>query len=772
MRPAALYGVVALLGMLPAAAKPCSPQIIVVTPSSDRLMWQSGCGMTVIEPWNAAAIHVQHLPAGAPAPMSSLAVTGVRQKTSFDVMQTTQEVVASTSELRIVASKADGKIRFERPDGTVLVGEDAEQSEISSRPDGLYRLTTSFFSAGTHYYGLGQHPTGIFNRFRTGVHLQQANGWTGLPFLLTDRGWGLLWDNASVSDVSLGLPQTGGDLRFSSEAGQAVEYYVVAGKSADDVIAGYRRLTGAAPLLPRWAWGFWQSFEHYATADELVGVAKRYRDMNVPINAVIQDWQYWQSGQWGAHRFDPARYPDPAKMVADIHALNMHAIVSVWARFDQDTDNRAELDKAGALFPERYRNVYPEGFGRWYDPFGVGRSLYWKQIARTLGQNGFDGWWLDASEAELGGVWGQMRDVTTAAGPGALVYNAYPLMHTAGVYEGARRDFPGKRPVILTRSAWAGQQRNAAISWSGDISGDWETFRRQIPAGLNFVSSGIPYWNTDIGGFFGGDPADPAYRELFVRWFQYGAFTPMFRVHGTGKPKEFWRFDASTQEILRQYDELRYRLLPYIYSVSWAVTDRGGSMMRPVFFDFSDDSRTLDLSDQFLFGPNLMVAPVTQAGADVRTVYLPGKSPWYDFWTGQTYVGVVAAQAPLTRMPLYVRAGTILPLGPVTPYADAKTGAPIELRIYRGADGHFILYDDSGDGLGYERGQRAEVEIVWNDATATLQFSDRKGTFPGMARKRTFDVVLVDADHGASVAMGAAQRRVVYRGKRLSVPLR
>ena len=770
-----VLGVRIALGVLcaiPGMAAPCSPAVTGVAPVKNAVVFTSGCGTTLIEPWSDTVVRVRHLPANAPEPRPSLIVNGKKAPAHLVVSETGGDIVAALPNLRIVVHKQDGRVTLSKPDGSApFLSENGSSAEAAA--SGLYRIVQSFgvpFGAGLHYYGLGQHPAGGLDWQKQLVHLQQANGDTGLPFLLTSGGWAILWDNASVTDVSVQRPAEGGNLQFSSEAAQAIDYYLVTGPDPDTIIAGYRALTGTTPMLPRWAFGFWQSYEHYATQDEIVGVAKNYRDLGLPIDGIIQDWQYWKTGQWGEHEFDPSRYPDPKKMVADIHALHIHTIISVWPRFDENTKNRAELDAAGALFPNTYRNVYPPGFGRWYDPFGKGRDLYWNQISRTLGQDGFDGWWLDASEAELGGEWGQMRDVTTAAGPGALVYNAYPLFHTTGVFEGHRHDFPNRRPVILTRSAWAGQQRNAAISWSGDIHGDWETFRRQIPAGLNFVSAGIPYWNTDIGGFFAGDPADPAYAELFTRWFEWGAFTPMFRVHGTGKSKELWRFPADIQPILKRYDVLRYRLIPTIYSLAWNVTSNSGTMMRPLVFDFQSDPDALDIGDEYMFGP-LLVAPVTRKGANDRIVYLPGTTTWYDFWSGRTFKGKsnIVAHAPLDTLPLYVRAGTILPLGPVEPYAEAQTGKPLEIRVYRGADGQFTLYNDSGDGWGYEKGQRATITIAWNEASQTLTFGARRGKFPGMKPTREFHVVFVSEKNGAGDAESVISQSVAYKGRTLTV---
>lgn len=751
----------------PALAAPCSPAVTAVVPAKDSVTVTSACGTTLIEPWSNAIIRVRHLPAGAPEPRPSLIVNGKKAATVFAVTPSSTAVVAATPTLVVTVDKASGQIAFSRPGEKDPFVSDTRS--VTTPAKGFFAVTQSFavpWGKPIHYYGLGQHPAGGLDWQKQIVHLQQANGDTGLPMLTTSNGWGILWDNASVTDVSVQRPAEGGAVVFSSEAAEAIDYYLIAAGNADAIVAGYRNLTGAVPMLPRWAFGFWQSYEHYATQDEIVGVAKKYRALHLPIDGIIQDWQYWQDGQWGAHQFDPKRYPDPVKMVADIHALNLHTIISVWPRFDKGLANTAELDAAGALFPETYKNVYPPGFGRWYDPYGKGRDLYWNQISRSLGKDGFDGWWLDASEAELGGEWGQMRGVTTAKGPGALVYNAYPLFHTMGVYEGHRRDYPDRRPVILTRSAWAGQQRNGAISWSGDIHGDWETFRRQIPAGLNFVSAGLPWWNTDIGGFFAGDPADPAYAELFTRWFQWGAFTPMFRTHGTGKSKEMWNFPATTQAILAKYDRLRYRLLPTIYSLAWNVTANNGTMMRPLVFDFGSDPDALDIGDEYMFGP-FLVAPVTRKGADVRTVYLPGDTAWYDFWTGKRLAPkqTVAAAAPIGTLPLYVRAGTILVLGPAVEYAEAQTGKPLEIRIWRGADGHFTLYDDSGNGWGYEKGQHATIGFDWNDQTQTLTIGARQGKFPGMNPTREFRIVWEGAGDGEAKTF----RSVSYNGKKLAI---
>ncbi|MGA2916503.1 MAG: TIM-barrel domain-containing protein [Sedimentisphaerales bacterium] len=541
---------------------------------------------------------------------------------------------------------------------------------------------------------------------------------------------------------------------WSSEVGNAVDYYFMYGPAPDKVISAYRQLTGTVPMFAKWTWGFWQCKERYQNQKELLDILAEYHKRNIPLDGIIQDWQYWQTGQWGSHEFDSRRYPDPAGMVKTVHDANAHIIVSVWPRFDLETTHLAELEKAGAIYPPVYDNVYPKGQGKWYDPFNsAGRRLYWKQMNKKLGKLDFDGWWLDACEAELGGKWGQMRDLKTDAGPGAAVYNAYPLMHTSAVYQGQRADIPQKRVFILARSAFVGQQRNAAVTWSGDIQGTWDVFAAQIPAGLNFSVSGIPYWNTDIGGFFGGDPADPIYAELFTRWFQFGTFCPMFRVHGTGKGKEMWRFDETTKKILINYDQLRYHLLPYIYSVAWQVTSQDYTMMRPLVMDFQNDRQVYKIADQYMFGPAIMVCPVIKPGVSNRSVYLPAGSFWYDFWTGKSYIGgqTIDTTAPIETLPLFIRAGSIIPYGPMVQYAGEKPADPIELRIYPGADGQFTLYEDQGDNYNYEKGVYAETPICWDETSRQLTIGERKGKFPDMVKERIFRIVLVSPLTGIGI---------------------
>jgi alpha-D-xyloside xylohydrolase len=738
-------------------------------------------GRLKLRVFSPRVVEVVYAPGDSLPPAHSLAVIGQPAvRTSWKLAETKTEVSLRTKELTVRVNRATGAVGFDDAAGRPLLQEAADGGKSLTPAhvgniDTLRSRQEFALAADEAIYGLGQHAQGLMNYRGAAVHLQQRNPTeSAVPVLVSSRGYGILWDNPAVTEVDAGKSNPAG-LTWTSEAADAVDYYFLFGPELDTVIADYRDLTGAAPMFGKWAFGFWQCKERYASQRELLDVVGWYRTNHVPLDGIIQDWQYWTPNPWGSHQFDTNRYPDPVKLMQTLHAENVHAIISVWPKFDVDSPNANELRAAGALYSQVIPYVYPQGKGQWYDAFNpVARKIYWQQISRQLFADGLDGWWLDASEAELSGKWGEFRNFDTAAGPGAKVFNAYPLMHTTSIYAGQRAENSDQRVFILTRSAYAGQQRNAAVTWSGDIRGDWKTFARQIPAGLNFCLSGIPYWNTDTGGFFGGDPASAAYNELFTRWFQFSAFCPMFRVHGTDHPKEIWRFDDATQKILIRYDQLRYHLMPYIYSVSWRVTSGGYSMMRPLVMDFRDDPRVFNIADQYLFGPALLVNPVIKSNAVTRSVYLPAGAGWVDFWTGKNYSGgqTIAAASPIETLPLFVRAGSILPYGPAVEYAAEKAD-PIELRVYRGADGAFTLYEDEGDNYHYEKGAWATIPLQWNEKQQTLTIGKRQGKFPGMLKDRTFRIVWVAPDHGVGIESTAAADAVVsYHGTALKVSVR
>ena len=537
-------------------------------------------GVLVIEPWAPRIIHVTAFRNGAWKGAYNPSVIARPEKSDWRLQETKTNTIVSTSALQVRVDRASGAVSFLDAAGKVILEEGPGARSTPASPEGTQAVRQAFVAKGG-YFGLGQHPNNLMDYRGATVHLQQENRDVAVPLLVAQTGYGILWNNASVTDVGVADPANPSAVEFRSEGGGGIDYDFIYGPKLDDVVAGYRRLTGDAPMMARWTWGLFQSKEHYETQQEILDIAAKYRAIKAPLDAVVQDWQYWPQGQWGSHKFDPARFSDPAGMVKTLHDENVHIIISVWPRFDLGLKNLSELEATHAMLAPVYTNVYPKGVGRWYDAYSpAGRDIYWRQIMHNLGVLGFDGWWLDASEAELSGQWGEMRAQETAAGPGGVVYNAYPLLHTTAVAEGMRRDQPDKRVFILTRSAYSGQQRNGAITWSGDTQGKWDDFRHQVPQALNFTLSGVPYWSADIGGFFSGDPKTAEYSELFTRWYQFGVFNPMFRVHGTSFPKEIWQFPAETQKILLDYDRLRYRLLPYIYSLSWDVTHNGGTMMR------------------------------------------------------------------------------------------------------------------------------------------------------------------------------------------------
>ena len=705
--------------------------------NSDGVTLRLNSGTLKLRIFSARTVEVIYSAGDSLPDTKSLAVINPPRHTRWKLVETTNEICLRTDEITVGVNRVTGAVAFYDKNGQPILREKTDKGR-SLTPDevgGIQTLRCEQDFALTPdeaLYGLGQHQEGLMNYRGERVKLLQENREVAIPVLVSSRGYGILWDNPAVTEVDCGAGVKG-VMSWSSEAGDAIDYYFMYGPQLDSVIRDYRDLTGAAPMFGKWVWGFWQCKEHYATQQELLDVAAKYRAMNIPLDGVIQDWQYWTPHPWGSHEFDTNRYPDVAQMMRTLHAENVHLIISVWARFDPDCSNATELRSVGGLYSNVLANVYPKGKGQWYDPFSpAARRIYWEQISRNLFSLGIDGWWLDASEPELSGHWGEFRNYTTAAGSGAWVFNAYPLMHTTAVYQGQRAETSAKRVFILTRSAWAGQQRNAAVTWSGDISGHWNVFANQIPAGLNFVASGIPYWNTDIGGFFGGDPADPKYAELFTRWFQFGAFCPLFRVHGANHPKEMWRFNEATQKILIDYDELRYHLLPYIYSVSWMVTHDGYTMMRPLVFDFRADTNVFDIKDQFMFGPALMVCPVTKAGATNRKVYLPAGATWTDFWTGETYPGgqTMDTASPIETMPLFVRAGAIIPYGPRIQYA-MQSANPIELRVYPGADGAFTLYEDEGDNYNYQKGKYSTIPITWSRPARRSPSANARVNLPG-----------------------------------------
>ena len=633
------------------------------------------------------------------------------------------------------------------------------------------KVQTVFNSPATEaLFGLGQHQDSVMNFKGKNEHMLNANTQINIPLLVSSRGYGVFWDNYSTSDFAGGTSNNT-KYQYTSEAGDLVDYYFFYGPSIDQVIANYRITTGAAPMFGKWAYGLFQSKDHYASTSELLGVKDGYRNANIPVDVIVQDWQYWSPYVWGSHFMDESRYPDPAALVTQMHGANVHLMISIWPLYQTtgsprktgELDNFNALNAIGALLPTTTAN----GVYHFYDTFNaMARTLVYQQsYDRLIGKYGWDAIWADNTEPQSYPEGVNVHAANTALGKGALYINAYPLEHNRGLYEGWRTVGPNnKRAYILTRSAFAGQQRFGAAVWSGDINSDFGTYVKQLPGGLNYALSGMPYWTTDIGGYFGGSVnwSSAASNELFTRWFQFGAFCSMFRIHGQGA-RELYNgvWSATTKANLLTVDKLRYRLMPYIYSLAWRVTHDGYTIMRHLVFDYPSDTNVYSIADQFMFGPALLVNPVTTAGATTRSVYLPAGT-WYDFWTGSTTTGgsKMTVNAPLSQIPLFVRAGSILPMGPNIQYATQSVD-PLEIRIYPGQDASFTIYEDEGDTYNYEKGQYSLIPLTWSDSAKTLTIGARTGSYTGMPVSRTFDIVFVGANHGSGVDVTATPDQVV-----------
>ena len=584
-------------------------------------------------------------------------------------------------------------------------------------------------------------------------------------------------------------------LSLSSEVGDNIDYYFIKGGNADEVIHGYRELTGKAPIVPKWALGFWQSRERYRSQKELVDIVKEYRKRNIPLDNIVLDWQYWEDPKWGSHEFDASRFPEPKGMIDELHDdLKVNLMISVWPKFNKGTDNYEEMMKNGFLFTRNIEKGRKDWVGvgyesTFYDPFSVeAGKLFWNQIDKRLNVLGVDAWWLDATEPDMHSnlsLEERKKNMSpTALGPGAKYFNAYSLENSRSVYEGQRKSSPDKRVFILTRSAYAGQQRYGAVTWSGDIVSRWSDFKDQIAAGINFSLSGIPYWTMDIGGFaverrYENPTTEnlDEWRELNTRWFQYGAFCPVFRSHGQYPFREIFNIapeGSETYNSMIYYTKLRYRLMPYLYTLAGSSYFKDYTIMRGLVMDFSHDPKVYSIADQYMLGHSLLINPVTEYKSRSREVYLPASAGWYDFYSGQYYKGsqTIKADAPYGRMPLFVKAGSILPTGPEIQYVTEKQADPITLYVFTGADAAFTLYEDENVNYNYENGKYAEIPIDYNETSHTLTIDARTGSFSGMLEKRTFQIVVVNDSHPVGVGFAAQPLRTIqYDGKPVSVKL-
>ena len=649
-------------------------------------------------------------------------------------------------------------------------------------------------------YGLGTIQNGKMNRRGEHKRMEQSNLEDFQNVLQSVKGWGLYWENYSPTQFD----DDANGMTFTSEAGSGIDYYFMYGGSADGVIAQMRHLSGDVPMFPLWTYGFWQSKERYKSAAETESIVDQYRALQVPLDGIIQDWQYWGSNYlWNAMDFLSEEFTTGPQLIQNVHAKHAHFMISIWASFGPQTQQFRELNEKGLLLPiETWpqsglshiwppRMDYPSGV-KVYDAFSpVARDIYWKHLKR-LYDYGTDAWWMDSTDPDFfnpresdyahpvtGGTWRQLR-------------NAFPLETVRGVYQAQRREGENKRVFIMTRSAFAGQQHYGSNMWSGDVNSSWDMLRKQIPAGLSFSLTGDPNFNTDIGGFFcntyntrgpGSAPKNPQFQELYVRWMQYGLFCPVFRSHGADAPREIWQFGKKGEPVydaIEKQIRLRYRLIPYLYSTAWQVTSNNESYLRPLFSDFAQDRRVWDIADEFMFGRSILAAPIldpqyteekivrtdAMTGWDRKkesgdssqetvvdwtetktaSKYLPKGATWYDFWTNKAYKGgqTITLETTFDRVPMFVRAGSILPLGPEMQYVGEKSWDNLELRLYPGADGSFTLYEDEGDNYNYEKGYYATITFQWNDKSRQLTIGTRQGGYKGMILDRKFTIVLPD----------------------------
>ncbi len=859
----------------------------------------------------------------------------------LDIEDVGPDVILKTSKLIVKVSKKSGNVSYETIDNNNILKEKGtpEFTAVTFDGDSGYAVKQPFeLTPDEGVYGLGQHQYGYFNYRGKEVKLVQSNTDAVNPFLISTQNYGILWDNYSMTIFK----DSDEGASFWSDMGDNIDYYFVYGDNMDKVISGYRQLTGKAPMYGKHAYGYWQSKEHYDTQDELMTVARKYRKLKYPIDNMIQDWDYWDGfPNWSGMFFDKVLFPQPKEMCDELHAMNYKIIISIWPALGPKTPIYKDMDSKGFLIDR----VGWAGF-KYYDAYNpAGTKLYWEYLKKGIYSKGLDGWWIDSTEPDVVNAMTkeseeyEMKKLGSChIGSWARYLNSFSLVMTDGIYKYWREETDARRAYILTRSCYAGQQRNGATTWSGDIGANWEVYRNQISAGTNHCMAGIPYWTFDIGAFvlgaydgvFMNGGKDPAYQELYNRMFQLGAFTPIFRSHGSETPREIWEMGEFEESILK-FDNLRYRLMPYIYSLAWKVTNEDYTYMRGLPMDFTADKNTYDIDDQFMFGPAMMVCPVTdymyhtppqaseliapeyfqtkdgkqglfaqyykdnkyenlgletvdpnvdvlwytgrpeyvsdsmyairwqgklipkesgkhqfhmkcfdakriildgdtlpiaytsteqyteiinlEAGKaydiiietentstgaarmrlfwktpaifakegkepsnpKTKEVYLPKNETWYDFWTGKTYEGGQKAtfDAPKEKLPLLVRAGSIIPMGPFIQYTTEKPADPIELRVYAGADGSFELYEDENNNYNYEKGIYATINFSWDDTAKKLTIGKRQGEFPGMLKTRTIKVVLVDEGKGTDIDISKEFDAVVkYNGEEQVVELK
>ncbi|MBU3808634.1 MAG: DUF5110 domain-containing protein [Candidatus Phocaeicola faecipullorum] len=768
------------------------------------------------------SLRILKTPLGKTVEKKSLSVIAKPNKSEVRIATSdNNRIVMKSPVLTVTLNTENGIITYAKTDGSILLKENENSKPFTPMKDAdrdAYTVYQGFITDKEEgLYGLGQLQNGQMMQRNMSKLLIQGNIEDVSPIFQSTKGYGVFWDNYSATTYTDNENETS----FSSEVGDCIDYYFMYGGSADGVIAQVRALTGEVPMMPLWSYGFMQSKERYKSQEETVGVVKKYRELGIPLDCIIQDWQYWGHNYlWNAMDFRNPSFDNPKAMIDSIHGMNARMMISIWSSFGPATKPYRTLDKEGLLFnmetwPQSGiegwppNMEYPSGV-RVYDCYNPkARDIYWDYLNKGIFQLGMDGWWMDSTEPDHFNWQESDFNRQTYLGSYRSVRNAYPLMTVGGVYDHQRAETSDKRVIILTRSGFLGQQRYASNVWSGDVQSSWDMFRKQITAGLNFSLTGMPHWNSDLGGFFAGSyntngntsaTRNPMYQELYVRWLQFGVFCPMMRSHGADTPREFFWYGKAGEPV---YDalvdavKLRYSLLPYIYSTAWEVSHRQSTFMRALYMDFLNDKNTWKIGNEYMFGKAFLVAPVLHSqytpeqkqnilkeneGWNKTTnnqvnlslnvdftqskemeVYLPSGNKWYNYWTNEDFDGgqKLKIKTSLDRIPLFVRAGSIIPIGPDVQYTNEKKWDNLIINVYPGADGTFTLYEDEGDNYNYESGAYTEIQMKWNDKKRILTIDARKGEYNGMLTKRNFTIRTADGK----------EKIITYSGKKINVKI-
>ena len=790
--------------------------------TKNKVQLNAGGNQMQVSFYSPTIVRVQKCPAQRIMPTTQSEVVIMQPKDDFDVIikESNAAIRMSSTALTVIIDKRTGLVQYKGADGKKLLNEkEIAFEERQDGPDkGRFVVTNTYqLDKNEAIYGLGTVQDGKLNRRGLSKVIEQTNLEDFQNVIQSIKGWGIYWDNysrANFEDNAQGMT-------FKAEVGDCSDYYFMYGKTADGVNACMRQLSGDVPMFPLWTYGYWQCRERYKSSQELLEVVDNYRKLQVPLDGIIQDWQYWGSNYlWNAMDFLAESFNDGKQMIDRVHKQNAHIMISIWASFGPHTIQYRKLNEKGLLFdfetwPQSGishiwppRMEYPSGV-KVYDAFSpVARQIYWDHL-KTLFDYGIDAWWMDSTDPDFFNPSEKDYNQKGSMGSWRSVRNLFPLATVKGTYANQRKDSDEKRVFIMTRSAFAGQQHYGAGLWSGDVASTWDMLRKQVPAGLNYTMTGCPNFNTDIGGFFCGSyntkgsnsaPRNPQYQELYVRWMQYGLFCPVFRSHGADAPREIYQFGKKGEPIydaIEKTIQLRYRLLPYIYSTAWQVTSNNESYLRALHYDFANDKKTWNCADEFMFGREILATPVLdpqytvekilkedamsgwdkkdakdETGKDIidfttektTTKYLPNGAAWYDFYSEKKYNGGQDVTVPTTinRATMFIKAGSILPLAPVMQYAQEKKWDNLDIVVYPGANGTFTLYEDEGDNYNYEKGAYATIKMTWDDRSRTLTFGEVKGQFPGMLKNRKFNI---------RIAGSQTVKTVDYNGKDLSVQL-